>query len=110
MLARAYAVAAVQADKEGRYDEAIKNYRRAIEVLHKILALYPNVSLAKTYARMISQYEARIKQLERIRLPASGGDGSGEEDEWIVTTKPKVTFADIADLEEAKRVTREDSG
>ena len=107
MLARAYAVAAVQADKEGRYDEAIKNYRRAIEVLHKILALYPNVPLAKTYARMISQYEARIKQLERIRLPASGGDGSGEEDEWIVTTKPKVTFADIADLEEAKRVIRE---
>ncbi len=105
-IAKAYAVAAVQADKEGRYEDAVKNYRKAIEILHKIVALYPTIPLAGLYRKLIREYEARVEQLEKLKLPAASGRSRGEgeeEEDWVVTRKPSVTFADIADLYQAKR-------
>jgi len=104
-IAKAYAVAAVQADKEGRYEDAIKNYRKAIEVLHKIVALYPTIPLAGLYRKLIREYEERVEQLERLKLPAANASSeeAGGDEDWIVTKKPSITFADIADLYQAKR-------
>ena len=108
-MARRYVVAAVKADREGRYEEAIANYRRAIEVLSKIVRLYPDYPLSKTYAEMIRKYRARVQQLEARRVPVAASEPEESEggDDWLVTEKPSVTFDDIVDLEEAKRAIRE---
>ncbi len=110
-LARSYAIAAVRADREGRYEEAIRNYRRAVDVLRRMVSLYPTHPLAKTYAEMADTYERRARQLEELLVstaPAPSRSGpSGGDDEWVLTQKPSVTFNDIADLEEAKRAIRE---
>ncbi len=106
MLARGYALAAVKADREGRVQEAIANYKRAIEVLRKIVKLYPDNPLVHVYAGILKQYERRVEQLEKIGVPASPQEAEQLE-EWVVTEKPKVRFSDIADLEHAKRAIRE---
>ncbi len=105
-MARRYVLAAVEADRAGRYDEALANYRKAIDILAKIVRLYPDYPLSKTYAEMIRKYQARVKQLESRRVPLTAGepeDRGGDDEEWLVTEKPHVTFEDIVDLEEAKR-------
>ena len=107
-MARRYVVAAVKADREGRYDEALANYKRAIEVLSRIVRLYPDYPLSKTYAEMIKKYQARVRQLESRRVPVAATEAEEDSsDEWLVTEKPSVTFDDIVDLEEAKRAIRE---
>ncbi|RUM46857.1 MAG: AAA family ATPase [Hyperthermus sp.] len=106
LLARGYAVAAVKADREGRIDEAVANYRRAIEVLRKIVRLYPDNPLVGVYQNIMAQYERRLQQLEKIGVPATPREAEQLE-EWVVTEKPRVTFSDIADLEHAKQAIRE---
>ena len=106
MLARGYALAAVRADREGRVDEAIANYRKAIEVLRKILRLYPDNPLASVYRGIMEQYVKRVEQLEKLGVPATPREAEQLED-WIVSEKPGVRFSDIADLEHAKRAIRE---
>ncbi|AEM38769.1 AAA ATPase central domain protein [Pyrolobus fumarii 1A] len=106
-MARRYVVAAVEADRAGRYDEAITNYKKAIELLAKIVRLYPDYPLSRTYAEMIKKYRTRVQQLESRRVPAApveaGVSDENSDEEWLVTEKPRVTFDDIVDLEEAKR-------
>ncbi len=105
-IARSYAIAAVRADREGRVEEAIENYRRAISVLKKIVQLYPDNPLINVYRTMIREYERRVEQLERLGLPATPAEAEQLED-WVLTEKPSVTFSDIADLEHAKQAIRE---
>ncbi|PUA32867.1 MAG: AAA family ATPase [Zestosphaera tikiterensis] len=108
--ARHYAIQAVLNDREGNYGEAIKNYRNAIEVLNKIIQLYPDNPLNTIYKDWIKQYHKRIKDLESLRtslLPATGSRSSESDDEdleeFILKEKPKVTFEDVADLEHVKQ-------
>jgi SpoVK/Ycf46/Vps4 family AAA+-type ATPase len=105
-IARSYALAAVRADREGRIEEAIRNYRKAIEILQKIIRLYPDNPLAHVYRGIMQQYQRRVEQLEKLGVPATPMEAEQLE-EWIVTEKPKVTFDDIADLEHAKQAIRE---
>ncbi len=106
-LARRYAVEAVNADREGRIQDAIRSYRKAIEVLRKIVRLYRDHPIVTVYARMMKEYEARVEQLEKLGVPAAPGAEAETLEEWILTEKPKVRFSDIADLEHAKRAIRE---
>ncbi|MET1128357.1 MAG: AAA family ATPase [Thermoproteota archaeon] len=106
IVARSYAVAAVRADREGRVAEAIENYKKAIEVLRKIVRLYPDNPLIHVYKNLLAQYEKRVDQLEKIGLPASPSEMEQLE-EWLVVEKPKVKFSDIADLEHAKQAIKE---
>lgn len=109
-IARQYAIQAVRYDKEGKFDDAIKNYRKAVEILKKIIALYPENGLNSVYRQWIKEYEKRVKDLESLKLvsvsqvsPADGGD----IDELIFKEKLGVSFNDIADLEEAKEAIKE---
>ncbi len=106
LMARGYALAAVKADREGRIEEAINNYKKAIEVLRKIIRLYPDNPLTSVYRNILSQYERRVEQLEKLGVPATPREAEQLE-EWIVTEKPKVRFSDIADLEHAKQAIKE---
>ena len=105
-MARSYALAAVRADREGRVQDAINNYRKAIEILTKIVRLYPDNPLAHVYRGIIQQYRKRVEQLERLGVPAAPTEAEQLE-EWIVTEKPSIRFSDIADLEHAKQAIKE---
>ncbi|MGC8556686.1 MAG: AAA family ATPase, partial [Fervidicoccus sp.] len=108
-MATRYARAAVAADKDGDYETAINNYRKAIEILTKIVRMYPDSPLISTYLEMIKSYEKRIQQLQSNTeaIESNTASKSNEKDSFIndivLTQKPNVKFSDIADLKEAKQ-------
>ncbi|MGB9725143.1 MAG: AAA family ATPase [Fervidicoccaceae archaeon] len=111
-MATRYARAAVAADKDGDYDAAIQNYRKAIEILTKIVRMYPDSPLISTYLETIKSYEKRIQQLQNEAETVGAERGRGSErkdvlDDVVLTQKPNVKFDDIADLKEAKQAITE---
>ncbi|MGC9114437.1 MAG: AAA family ATPase [Fervidicoccaceae archaeon] len=111
-MATRYARAAVAADKDGDYDAAIQNYRKAIEILTKIVRMYPDSPLISTYLETIKSYEKRIQQLQNEAETVGAERGRDSErkdvlDDVVLTQKPNVKFDDIADLKEAKQAITE---
>lgn len=112
-IATKYARAAVAADRDGDVEAALRNYRRAIDALQKIIKLYPDSPVIPLYKEMIKSYSKRIKQLENTQKETIGapkknnGDGKSFIEEVMLSRKPSVTFNDIADLEHAKKAIRE---
>jgi len=112
-LARNYAVRAVMSDREGNYADAINYYRRAIEVLEKILQLYPDHSLNSIYKQWIGEYRRRISELDgllgKVRISTGGGSESSEDLDGFfkVVEKTGVTFANVADMESVKEAVKE---
>ncbi len=103
-MARRYALKAIEADRRGAREVAITNYKKAIETLSKIVRLYPNNPFIKVYVSKIREYQERVKILESqaVSYEATGGYGGVDIDELIVREKPKVTWDDIINIEEAK--------
>ncbi len=112
-IATKYARAAVAADRDGDIEAALRNYRRAIDALQKIIKLYPESPVIPLYKEMIKSYSKRIKQLENTQKETIGapkknnGDSKSFIEEVMLSRKPSVTFNDIADLEHAKKAIRE---
>lgn len=113
-LARNYAVRAVMSDREGNYADAINCYKRAIEVLEKILQLYPDHSLNSIYRQWIGEYRRRIAELDnllgKVRVSAGGGGSEATEDLndfFKVVDSKNVTFNHVADMENVKEAIRE---
>ncbi|MFP3225538.1 MAG: cell division protein CdvC [Sulfolobaceae archaeon] len=110
-MARKYAVSAVKADKEGNVEEAINNYKKAIEVLSQLLALYPDSPSARIYEQMINEYKKRIEVLKEV-VPAAAENPTNNKttvsiDDLIVKEKPKVSFNDIVGLDDVKEALKE---
>ncbi|MEM0112066.1 MAG: AAA family ATPase [Fervidicoccaceae archaeon] len=111
-MATRYARAAVAADKDGDYDAAIQNYRKAIEILTKIVRMYPDSPLVSTYLEMIKSYEKRIQQLQNDAEAVGESRTKGSEkkdllEDIVLAQKPNVKFDDIADLRDAKQAITE---
>lgn len=113
-LARNYAVRAVMSDREGNYADAINCYKRAIEVLEKILQLYPDHSLNSIYRQWIGEYRRRIAELDnllgKVRVSAGGGGSEATEDLndfFKVVDGKSITFNHVADMENVKEAIRE---
>jgi len=111
-MATRYARAAVAADKDGDYDAAIQNYRKAIEILTKIVRMYPDSPLISTYLETIKSYEKRIQQLQNEAEAVGSERGKASEkkdilEDVVLTQKPNVKFEDIADLKDAKQAITE---
>lgn len=111
-MARQYAIQAVRYDKEGKFDDAIKNYKKAVEVLRRIVSLYPDGGLNNIYRQWVKEYEKRIKDLESMKLATTSQNymQSSSDDvlnEVIFKEKPGVTFNDIADLVDVKEAVKE---
>jgi SpoVK/Ycf46/Vps4 family AAA+-type ATPase len=120
--ARRYALAFKEAEVRGDYETASVNLKRAIEALEDFVRLYPDDLLTPRIRRLIIQYRDRLKLLERRMLLASTtgeeyeveineqkekSNGSRLPPDFVLREKPKVTFDDIAGLEEAKQAIRE---
>lgn len=106
-MARKYAINAVRADKEGKIDEAISYYKKAIDVLAQLIALYPDSATRDAYEQMIREYKKRISTLEKL-LPAVPNENNNQiDEEFILKEKPKVKFSDIVGLEDVKEALKE---
>jgi len=111
-IAVKYATEATQLDKQGSRGLAIAKYQRAVELLLKLCALYPNSSQNYIYMEHVESYRKRIKGLQKqesrqepIESAASGGEAKFEQ--LVLSEKPNVKWEDIANLSEAKRAIEE---
>ncbi len=111
-MAKDYADKAIMAERHGKYEEAIKSYRKAADILRKILRLDPYNRLKETYIEFIKTYEDRAnfleKNLEKITVsdenPHKGGGSTADVDiSEYIKEPPKITFEDIVDLESVKK-------
>lgn len=107
-----YATEATQLDKQGSRGLAIAKYQRAVELLLKLCALYPNSSQNYVYMEHVESYRKRIRELQKqesrqepIESAASGGEARFEQ--LVLSEKPNVKWEDIANLSEAKRAIEE---
>lgn len=128
--ATAYALDAVRLDKQGQKGRAITLYQKAIESLLQLVQLYPEYGLNKVYVQRAIAYQERIKALQGAvsshemneaaaeDAENSGGGGStmeggpspmgkSNDEELVVTEKPKVNWEEVVGLDVAKKAVKE---
>ena len=125
--ATAYALDAVRLDKQGQKGRAITLYQKAIEALLQLVQLYPEYGLNKVYVQRAIAYQERIKALqgavsttEMNEAANSDGEGGGatmdagppqlsakQNEELVVTEKPKVNWEEVVGLDVAKKAVKE---
>jgi ATPases of the AAA+ class len=107
--AKEYADKAVIAEKMGNYEDAVKYYRAAAQILRRIISINPDTGLREVYVEFIRSYEERAQFLERNLERIVAGDRGGERQrvevngQELVSEPPRITFEDIVDLEEVKK-------
>jgi len=124
-VASAYAYRAVKLDREGRTEDAIRMYLKAIRILEKLLELRP--SLSKLYSSRLTAYKRRVRELreamKKVDVELDVRElrpmGQGELPPKPPAKKPEgdldkgggrghgITWDDIVGLEEAKRAIKE---
>jgi SpoVK/Ycf46/Vps4 family AAA+-type ATPase len=128
--ATAYALDAVRLDKQGQKGRAITLYQKAIESLLQLVQLYPEYGLNKVYVQRAIAYQERIKALQGAVSPAemnqsanedseggggsatmdgngNGGVGKPNNEELVITEKPKVNWEEVVGLDVAKKAVKE---
>jgi SpoVK/Ycf46/Vps4 family AAA+-type ATPase len=123
--ATAYALDAVRLDKQGQKGRAITLYQKAIEALLQLVQLYPEYGLNKVYVQRAIAYQERIKALQGAVSSAEmneassndgegggatmvgGGNGKLNDEELVITEKPKVNWDEVVGLEIAKKAVKE---
>ena len=126
--ATGYALDAVRLDKQGQKGRAITLYQKAIESLLQLVQLYPEYGLNKVYVQRAIAYQERIKALQgavsSVEMnEASNNDGEGgggatmegngngngkpNNEELVITEKPKVSWDEVVGLETAKKAVKE---
>ncbi|MEM3671044.1 MAG: AAA family ATPase [Thermoprotei archaeon] len=116
-----YANDAVQADKSGSRGTAIAKYQQAIEVLSRLVTLYPSYELNGIYIQRIKAYQQRVRILkgdafEEAEVEAESGarvtpsnqsPQKSRYEELVLKEKPTVKWDEVIGLEDAKRAIRE---
>jgi SpoVK/Ycf46/Vps4 family AAA+-type ATPase len=125
--ATGYALDAVRLDKQGQRGRAITFYQKAIESLLQLVQLYPEYGLNKVYVQRAIAYQERIKALQGAvssaeMNEASNNDGEGggataegngsgngkpNNEELVITEKPKVSWDEVIGLDTAKKAVKE---
>ena len=111
-LAVRYATEAIQLDRQGSRGLAISKYQRAVEILLKLCALYPNAPQNRVYMEHAESYQKRIKDLQeqvthQEPLETSSAGKSAKFEQLVISEKPNIRWDDIADLKDAKRAIEE---
>jgi SpoVK/Ycf46/Vps4 family AAA+-type ATPase len=131
--AKKYAGEAIRLDRQGSKGLAITYYQRAIDVLLKMVNLYPNYELNKVYVQKAMEYQERIKVLQvgsaaesadndysspeikplnRPDLQAKATEGTSQQkratyEDLLVVDKPNVKWDDVSGLEDTKKALKE---
>ncbi|MCD6466051.1 ATP-binding protein [Candidatus Bathyarchaeota archaeon] len=111
-IALKYAEQAVMLDRQGKKEQAIEAYERAIESLMKIVRINPYNELNRIYLQRAGAYKNRVNVLKASLVSqvaaedvSDGGKSSFED--LIIREPPKVSWDEIVGLEDAKRAIRE---
>jgi len=118
-LAIKYANEAIRLDSQGSYPQAIMMYQKSIEMLMKLINLYPDYKLNKIYTQRAMAYRERIKAIQKARgigedigMEPKDGEGRVETlkanfDDLVLREKPDVKFEQVIGLDDAKRALEE---
>jgi len=108
-IAASRAREAVHYDKMGQVNKAIKSYREAIDILWKLYHLSPDTSVRRIYADKIKEYQTRIQELSNMPQESQPVVVNSKPMALapITSEKPKVTWDDIVNIEEAKKAIKE---
>ncbi|TFH03244.1 MAG: AAA family ATPase [Nitrosopumilus sp.] len=118
-----YASEAIKFDSQGARGMAISQYQQAIDVLVKLLQLYPDSRSNQIYKDRCNSYHNRINALQQAHgvEPAVDSTASPDEqkksverqenendfEELIMKEKPDVTWDQVIGLDDAKSALRE---
>ncbi len=118
-----YASEAIKFDSQGARGMAITHYQQAIDILVKLLQLYPNSKLNMIYKERCDSYHNRINALQQSHglEPAVDPKATDEEqkksvkrqedensfEEFVMKEKPDITWDQVIGLDEAKSALRE---
>ena len=111
----------LQAEKAKDYATAADKYRKALEALEEILRNYPDHPLIGVYRKMYNDVRSRLKYVElkgaqavsvsddlvKVDIKGEADQAPDELPEFVLKERPKVTFDDIAGLDDAKRAIKE---
>ena len=111
----------LQAEKAKDYATAADKYRKALEALEEILRNYPDHPLIGVYRKMYNDVKSRLKYVElkgaqavsvgddlvKVDIRGEADQAPDELPEFVLKERPKVTFEDIAGLDDAKRAIKE---
>jgi len=117
-MAIRYARKAVELDKQGKSEEAVSAYQRAVETLLKLVQIQLDYNLTKIYIQRVNIYKTRIKALQGFWFECSSDRGGflrrddNEEmdakiDEMILKKQTNVRWDDVVGLEDAKKAVKE---
>ena len=111
---------ASQKDKEKQYEEAIKYYRKTIQVLNHLIKYDKNEYTKDVYKKKVEEYTKRADNIEKAinqKRQIKEGGGGDEDNEHaklqeqlnscIVAENPNVKWSDVAGLEKAKEALKE---
>jgi len=117
-IAVRHAQEAVALDRQGKKEQAIAAYKRAIDCLLKLVHAYPNHNLNRFFIQRAQTYKTRIRVLQDIWVDSQTSEdvaGYGSEqksqrdqiDELILQDPPNIHWNEIIGLEDAKRAIKE---
>jgi len=111
-MAVRFANEAIQFDRQGARSNAVTRYERAVEILLKLCALYPEAPQNRIYMEHVESYKHRIRELREQ-------NGRFEDNEHltskhpaklehlVLAEKPDIKWEEIADLRDAKKAIEE---
>jgi len=118
-IAVRHAQEAVMLDRQGKKEQAIAAYKRAVDCLLKLVHACPNHNLNRFFIQRAQIYKTRIRVLQDIWVDSQTSEEDiasyGPEqksqrdqfDELILQDPPDVHWDEIVGLEDAKRAIKE---
>ena len=118
-IAVRHAQEAVTLDRQGKKEQAIAAYKRAIDCLLKLVHAYPNHNLNRFFIQRAQTYRMRIRLLQDIWVDSRtseedvtdyGTEQRSQKDqieELILRDPPDVHWDEIVGLEDAKRAIKQ---
>ena len=117
-IAVRHAQEAVALDRQGKREEAIVAYKKAVDCLLKLVHAYPDHNLTRFFIQRAKTYEMRIRLLEDVWVNGRsdygetnyGSEQKSQKDpieDLIIRDPPDVHWNEIVGLEEAKRAIRQ---
>ncbi|MCS7120824.1 MAG: AAA family ATPase [Nitrososphaerota archaeon] len=113
-----HAQEAVALDRQGKRDQAIIAYQKAIDCLLKLVSIYPNHNLSRIYIQRAEIYRSRVQYLqeyglvksskeERVSYESIEATHNDELEDLIIKEPPNVKLDEVVGLEDAKRTIME---